>query len=222
MSEHIHTVDLIRHAHSAMNGLQADPDTPPFIGGRQNHVPLDERGEEEALDLGIALLQEGYAPSTILSSPAVRTMQTCEISTRVLFGTSKEPTSAPDFQELDQGDWTNKPRTLYDDPAIKERMARLGWDFRPPRGESMRMVASRALWRLGELAVDLEASDTPQHVLAFTHGVAIKTAIGTLLGWSHDETYKKTIDNVSRTRLLRANGRWHVSQINGRVIPARQ
>lgn len=204
-----------------MNGLQEDPNIVPFIGGRQNHIPLDGLGETEATELGHALRAEDYIPTIILASPAKRTLQTCKLSTTALLGTAMEPIIDDDLQEMTQGDWEGLPRTVYDEPRVKAEMARLGLDFAAKNGESMNMVANRALRSLGRLAATvLDASDTPQHVLIYTHGVCIKSTVGKMLGWTHRQVYLAKIDNVSRTRLAYTAGTWEVGKINERIVPS--
>jgi broad specificity phosphatase PhoE len=117
------------------------------------------------------------------------------------------------LQELDQGDWTNQPRTLYDEPTNKQIMARLGSNFAPPNGESMNDVATRMEQFFATL-VCLPHNGQPQHIWAYTHGVAIKSWAGRVCGWSHERTYKTPIHNVSMTRFVRDSTRWHLAFLN--------
>src|SRR5262249_30733151 len=115
-------------------------------------------------------------------------------------------------QELDQGEWTNQPRALYDYPENKREMHRLGSDFAPSGGESMNMVYARTSAFLDSL-VTPAAIETRRHIWVHTHGVVIKTYIGKLLGWTHEQTYKTAIDNASLTRLVHDDA-WEIVFIN--------
>lgn len=183
----------------------------PFIGGRQNEVDLSGLGETQALDLGHYALLHDIRPTDFYRSPAVRTRRTHELSSSVM-GLVIEAQVDDRLQELDQGEWTNQPRTLYDDPDIKREMARLGSDFAPPGGESMNTVYERTAAFMGSLTSPTP-TESSRHIWVHTHGVVIKTYVGKLLGWTHEQTYKTPIDNVSLTRLA-YDGYWRVEFVN--------
>lgn len=207
------TIDLIRHAESAMNVDMADRSRVPFIGGRQNEVALTSHGEAQAAGLGRYAVHEGITPTGFHSSPAVRTVRTHEISSEVM-GLYTPPTLDDRLQELDQGEWTNQPRSLYDEPDNVEVMGRQGSDFAPPGGESMNMVDWRVGASLDSIVAQYADSEKPEHIWVHTHGVAIKTRIGNLLGWTHEQIYKMAIDNASLTRVVNKNGLWEVVFVN--------
>jgi len=205
------TVDLIRHAESGMNVDMANAQV-PFIGGRQNEIGLSGLGVTQAENLGYFALSKGIIPTDFYSSPAVRTRCTHELSSAVM-GLSVEPTVDDRLQELDQGAWTNKPRSLYDDPRNKIEMETLGSDFAPPGGESMNAVYRRTDDFLESL-VALVSNDKPRHIWVHTHGVVIKTYVGKLLSWTHEQTYKTPIDNASLTRIEHNGDVWKVKFVN--------
>jgi len=157
-------------------------------------------------------VSEGIVPTDFFSSPAVRARRTHELSSAVM-GITVEPKLDDRLQELDQGDWTNQPRSLYDEPANKREMLRLGSDFAPPGGESMNTVYAHINSFLGSLAASAETEE-PRHVWVHTHGVVIKTYVGKLLGWTHEQTYLTPIDNASITRIVREIDTWQVAFIN--------
>lgn len=205
------TVDLIRHAESAMNVAMAEA-TVPFIGGRQNEIGLSPCGEAQARCLGRFAALHNILPTAFYYSPAERSRRTHELSAAVM-GLACAPAIEDDrLQELDQGDWTNQPRTLYDDPVIKQKMLQLGGDFAPPGGESMNMVRERTADFLGSLVASFGAEASP-HLWVHTHGVVIKAYVGKLLDWTHEQTYKTPIDNASLTRLT-YDGDWQVAFVN--------
>ncbi|HSW77819.1 MAG TPA: histidine phosphatase family protein [Candidatus Chromulinivoraceae bacterium] len=204
-------VDLIRHAESRMNVDMADARI-PFIGGRQNEIDLSELGETQALKLGRYAMSHDLRPMDVYSSPAVRTRRTHELSAFAM-GLVIEPKVDDRLQELDQGEWTNQPRALYDDPDIRREMVSLGSDFAPPGGESMNVVYERAAAFMESL-VTPELIEGPRYIWVHSHGVVIKTFVGKLLGKTHEETYKTPIDNASRTRIVYDNGQWRVEFVN--------
>jgi broad specificity phosphatase PhoE len=205
------TVDLIRHAESGMNVDMANAEV-PYIGGRQNEIDLSGLGEFQAEDLGRFADAEGIVPTDFISSPALRTRRTHELSSTAM-GLTVEPLLDDRLQELDQGEWTNQPRSLYDEPDNKAEMERLGGDFAPPGGESMNTVYGRTAASLGSLVTRF-ANEGPRHIWVHTHGVVIKTYIGHLLGWSHEQTYKTAIDNASLTRIVHDGDTWRVIFVN--------
>jgi probable phosphoglycerate mutase len=203
------TLDLVRHAESDMNVAMADPTREPFIGGRQNHVPLSPDGRVQAAGFGHYEVAEDILPDVVYFSPAERTKQTCRISLLAArLALRRWPRKDLRLQELDQGDFTDRPRTLYDDPAIKAQMAAQGSRFRPPGGESMYDVANRMELFLGTVVRRHGGGD--RRVQAHTHGVAIKALVGRLLGWSHEQTYKAVVPNVSLTRIVKVGRLWQV------------
>ena len=197
-------VDLIRHAHSAMNASMEDPTAVPFIGGRQNEVDLDVLGERQAELFGHFALDHDLIPDNVFCSPAVRTVRTHQLASRVM-GLTLESLLDDRLQELDQGDWTNEPRTLYDMHAAE--MRRLKSDFRPPNGESMNDVTDR-ITDFMDMLCGMHQDQDLGYVWVHTHGVAIKGFIGRLLGWSYEDMYRAEIPNASITTVVLQKGMW--------------
>ncbi len=192
------TIDLIRHVESDLNADRADLTKPQVIGGRQNEADITDHGVRQAESLGYYALQHDIRPTHFYSSPAKRARLTHTISTTIM-GYSVEPIIDDRLQELDQGEWTNQPRTLYDDPIVKAQMEAEGSDFAPPGGESMNQVGDRMWNFLASAALQANVGD---HYWVSGHGVAIKTVLARLLGWTHEQTWRCQIDNASLTRLL--------------------
>jgi broad specificity phosphatase PhoE len=204
-----YTVDLIRHAESLMNVAMADAEV-PFIGGRENHIGLSQLGESQARSLGHFALDTSITPTQLHCSPAVRSQRTCQLSAEVI-GLVIPANVDGRLQELDQGVWTNQPRTTYDDPVNKAAMQAAGSDFAPPGGQSMNDVADQMDSFFKSLS---DSTDNGEHVWVHTHGVAIKAWLGRLCGWSHERTYKTIIDNVAVTRVVNQSGFWQPVFIN--------
>jgi probable phosphoglycerate mutase len=84
------------------------------------------------------------------------------------------PTLEPRLRELDYGDW--RGRSFEEVDALA---ASLGWDGRPPGGESPAEVWLRARGWLDDLA----AGPGPDLWVAVTHGGVIRALVGGALGW---------------------------------------
>ena len=209
------TVDLIRHAESLMNVAMADPNNIPFIGGRENHIDLSELGKDQAKELGRFALKDGTQLTQLYCSPAQRSQRTCAISAEVM-GLTIPAVIDDRLQELDQGEWTNQPRTVYDDPANKAAMHKAGSNFAPPGGQSMNDVADQ----MDSFFKSIAYTGAVEHVWVHAHGVAIKAWLGRLCGWSHERTYKTVIDNVSVSRVIMQDGAWVPQFINKSSKPA--
>lgn len=104
------------------------------IQGRAD-PPLSAAGRERAQRWRIP---PGFEAARWIASPLQRAMETA----RILGG---DPTPEPLLQEMDWGDWQGQSlAALRADPPMNmaEREAK-GLDFRPPGGESYRMVQQR-------------------------------------------------------------------------------
>lgn len=84
------------------------------------------------------------------------------------------PMLEPRLRELDYGDW--RGRTLAEVDALG---VNLGWDGRPPGGESSAEVWLRARGWIDELA----GGSGPDCWVAVTHGGVIRALVGGTLGW---------------------------------------
>lgn len=74
--------------------------------------------------------------------------------------------------------------------------------LRPIGGESPRDVQERMFGWLRGLG-------SGNHV-AFTHGYAIRTLVGGILGWDFNELYDYECPNTSRTILEKTDNEWRV------------
>jgi broad specificity phosphatase PhoE len=84
------------------------------------------------------------------------------------------PALEPRLRELDYGDW--RGRTLAEVDALG---VNLGWDGRPPGGESPAEVWLRARTWLDDLA----GGSGPDCWVAVTHGGVIRALVAGALGW---------------------------------------
>jgi probable phosphoglycerate mutase len=130
-------------------------------------VPLNERGEEHARELGEQL--HGYAFVHVFASPLQRAAKTCELAG---FGVGAEVDS--DLVEWDYGGFEGKPTS----DVLKECP---GWElFRDgcPDGESPENVALRADRFIARV------HGIGGHVLAFSSGHIIRMIAARWLGLS--------------------------------------
>jgi probable phosphoglycerate mutase len=145
------------------------------------------------------------------TSPAKRATQTHKHSADVM-GVDAEAIEDDLLQELDWGDWTGKRRSLYDEDSTQLAIVMDGNDWHAPGGESVNQVAGRVQQFLDSLekAVD---PDADEYVWVYTHRGAIRSYIGSQLGWPYPQIYGFTVPTASRTRLVKANGLWQIEFI---------
>jgi len=194
---------LVRHPESALN---ADASV---VGGRSNHTPLTERGEEQARRFAKAFASQYPAPNVFYSSPAVRTKALLDIYNETL-GQHNGYFIDPDLQEMSQGEKEGVPRIEVYTPETLQAIDEQLLDFALPGGESLNDVANRFDGRIEQIAKRHPNSV----VLIATHGQLIRAGIGRLLGWNHFETTQDPAhrtENVSLTRLSVENGQTTVN-----------
>ncbi|HSX33115.1 MAG TPA: histidine phosphatase family protein [Candidatus Saccharimonadales bacterium] len=208
------TVDLVRHAQSDLNKRAEDLDETPIIGGRQNEVELSDLGIAQARQLGQFALAHDIRPTRVFASPAERTLGTHKYSAEVM-GLDLEPIIDLRLQEMDQGDWTNQPRTIYSQPSVQLAMRTLGRDFAAPGGQSMNDMADELADFLASLQPDPEVA--AEHIWVHTHGIKTKSWLGRIFGWTSEQTYRTAIDNASMTRIHGYGNDWAVEFINQRT-----
>ena len=165
---------LLRHAQTEWNRdkrIQGQTDT-----------RLTPEGEAQAAAWGPAL--ESLGLQRILCSDLTRARRTAELVNQTL-GLPVE--SDPGLREQDWGDWVG--RSIAElrgelGPEVR-RQEELGWEFRPPGGESRLEVLARA-----RDAIEAAAERHPgQNILVVTHRGVIKCLSYQLLGsdFSPDE-----------------------------------
>lgn len=184
------TIDLVRHAESRMNL------SPGLIGGRSNHSPLSAKGRQSALDLGRRLGESWDMPDAMVCTSAVRSRETAKL---ILEGSGWHLPlqSDDDLLELSQGAAEGQRRDLWWTPQAIEAMRadpshhRLADD-----GESHEQVQHRMTAALHRMAKDHRGG----HVLAVSHGVAMRTLVWSLIGGSHDVFRGLTVENLGILR----------------------
>jgi broad specificity phosphatase PhoE len=172
------TFFLIRHG-------ATDPMT-SRIAGRMPGVHLNEVGQTQAARLPDRLQQFGI--EAVYSGPLERVRETAEPLCRRLGLTLKV---APEFDEIDFGDWTN---CAFDDLASDPRWQqfnRVRSSTAPPNGELMLEAQTRALRKMAELCA--------QHrtVAIVSHGDVLRAVLMHFLGIHLDLFFRLEVSPAS-------------------------
>jgi broad specificity phosphatase PhoE len=189
------SLSLIRHGETEWS-----------ISGRhtsRTDIPLTERGEENARNLGAHLRSVTYL--RVFTSPRQRARQTCRLT-----GLTPPAEIEPDLAEWDYGDYEGLR-------SVDIRETRPGWNlFRDgcPHGETPAQISDRA----DRLIARLRALDG--NVALFSHGhfgcvlaarwiglpviegqhFALSTASLSMLGWESPEVPVITLWNFTTSR----------------------
>lgn len=184
---------LVRHPETVHNVNRS------IVSGRSNDIELTQLGVEQAVEFSEVFNRDFPKPEVLYSSPALRT--------RALLDTYLEKTKLKmtytvddALQEMGQGIAEGQERTLIYTPEVLARINTELFNFHHEGGESLTAVSDRMLdwvWRA-------HRAHPESTILVATHGQAIRSVVGKLLGWSHFETtmdLTKLTPNVSVTHL---------------------
>jgi broad specificity phosphatase PhoE len=174
------------------------------IQGRADR-PLSESGRSWA---GNAVLPDGWADASCLSSPLVRAVETARLM-------GLQPRPEPLLVEMDWGAWEG--RRLADlraelGVAMAENEAR-GLDFRPPGGESPRDVQERLRRFLAGLS-------TP--TVAVTHRGVLRALYAMATDWTmRDRPLEKLLPGCAHLFAVAGDGSIAVEKLNLQLEPRR-
>lgn len=210
-----YTVDMssfyfLRHGESVLNTKSAD-----IVGGRSNYTELTESGRQQAGRAGRWILAHHLEPDFVMSSPALRTLQTAEEAL------GKNGMDLPldiivkdDIQELSQGVMEGEPRNLVWTPEVKEELSRDRGGFKFVGGESINEVQERMLRIIEKYG---RSHDNTRYLMV-GHGIAIRSLVGLLTENSQDYIINvlKT-SNCSLTAIHGSKNNWDVEYV-GRDI----
>jgi alpha-ribazole phosphatase len=150
-------------------------------------------------------------PARWLVTPLSRTVRTAEAILRAGYPAVPLVVETA-LIEQDLGEWQGLPHA--DLPPRLRRPAHAFWplagDERPPGGESMAQVVLRVGQALERLALEHPG----RHVVAVTHGGAIRAAVAHALRVSADNALHLSVHNLSLTRLERHPEGWRVVCVN--------
>jgi probable phosphomutase (TIGR03848 family) len=188
---------LVRHA------------THPLVGrvlcGRMPGVQLDAAGRDQAARLGTRLSQ--LTPAAIYTSPQERCRETAAAIGQAC-GLAPHCDAALD--EIEFGDWTGLGfDRLAENPGWARWNAERS-DARPPGGESMREVQSRATAGLERLR-----REQPDAMLvAVSHADVIKAVLMDCLGLTLDAYARFDVDPASVSAVVLWDGGGKVLRMN--------
>jgi broad specificity phosphatase PhoE len=195
------TLLLIRHGESEVNVHD-----PPMIGGRSTWCELTPRGIEQSRALGRWMREQQVPCDQVVASVAVRAQQTARHCLSEAGIALRRLRTAPELEELSQGDWENHPRSVILTPETVRLIEETHWEFRPPGGESQADVHERAFRWLERELLRSEGG----HIWLFCHGVVIKVLLAGIFGLDRRTAWKIAIDNTSLTRLLHGAQGWQL------------
>lgn len=198
---------FIRHAESEGNKHLAH-----VIGGRSNHLALTDTGVGQAKALGLHMKELGIMPGCVLTSPAVRTMETAEIVLEEM-NINRQPLFDNDLQEIHQGDWEGQLRVDMYTEAVAAERGKLGKDFKAPNGESTNEIGRRMLGSLERNFAEHIPHPHPLRAFIFSHGYAIRSLASYLGNWTQDQTYQSVTDNCSYSLFTRTRGKWKLEYL---------
>ncbi len=182
------TVLLLRHGRSTANAAG-------ILAGRADGVDLDERGRDQAAEVGRRL--DGVTVARVVCSPIARCRQTAE-ATLAAAGVDCDIVTDDRLSECDYGDWTGRSlaelanegtwRTVQDSPSAVTF----------PGGETMLRMRDRVV----EAVRDHDAQVRQSHgdhavLLVVSHGDPIKAVLSDALGQSFDLFQRIMVDPAS-------------------------
>lgn len=184
---------LVRHPETVHNVNRS------IVSGRSNNIELTQLGVEQAVEFSEVFNRDFPKPDVLYSSPALRTRALLDT---YLHQTKSEMTYSVDdaLQEMSQGIAEGQNRTVIYSPDVVARINTELFDFHHEGGESLAAVSDRML----DWIWQAHRTHPESTILAATHGQAIRSVVGKLLGWSHFETTMdptKLTPNVSATHL---------------------
>lgn len=179
------TFFLVRHAaHALLDRV---------LVGRMPDVRLGEPGREQARRLGRRLAGESL--NAIYSSPRERCRETAD----AIAQTCGLPVAiAPDFDEIDVGEWTGCAFSALQNDARWQAWNTARSSTRCPGGESMPEVEARAVRGLATL----QESASDGRIAIVSHSDVIKAIILHHLGLSSDDFGRIEVGPASISTLI--------------------
>jgi probable phosphoglycerate mutase len=183
---------FLRHAETDFNAHNK------FIGGRSNHIPLSELGDQQAKQVGENFRENEIKFEKVYCSPAVRTKETLQIILNETSLSDNPIEYSDDLQELSQGEWEGR---LREEIYTPERLAEINsnqWLFKAPGGESQKEVEERMLHFIEHNILNQYSTGK---FLIIGHGIAFKCLLRGILEITTQVAYKLLIENASMTKL---------------------
>lgn len=175
-------VYLVRHGETTWNSLLK------FQG--QTDIPLSERGRRQAELLAQRLADEEF--QTCYASDLSRAFETAEILVKP-HGLAVHP--IPALRELNFGAWEGL--TIPEIKTIYSEEIKQWWESplttRIPRGETLAEMVGRSTLAIKKII----NSNSEGNVLVVSHGGAIRSIVGTVLGMDLNQYWRLRLDNAS-------------------------
>jgi broad specificity phosphatase PhoE len=196
---------FIRHGESELN-IQ-----PHIVGGRSNYAELTPKGVAQARKVGQFLRHNEASPALVVSSPAVRTLQTAQYSLAEM-GLEPEIYIHDGIQEMTHGVYDGGLRDEVYPPELLAEMNKAGKHAKLPdiNAESMIDVGERMFSAAGEIADMIDDGET---ALIYGHGLAIRCLASHIEDWSRERTFKAETRNTSRSNFVMNNGELSVDYV---------
>jgi broad specificity phosphatase PhoE len=172
-----------------------------LIAGRSIDAVLTDEGREEAAAKGRELKARNILPDRIVSSSAVRCIQTGQLILRAM-GLDLPIQHTDDLLEMDQGNFVGRIRSEVYTPQVQGQITELGKDFALPGGESMNQVGVRGLGWLEREAEN--ASNESRSILAIAHAGLITHTVGQIENWDQPRslTMLRSMPPVSLIKMV--------------------
>ena len=188
---------------------------PERIGGRSAGSPLTSLGVKQANSLGSRLAAEKIKFDEIYSSPLVRVVQTVLVVCPYIECHPDKVIFVPQLEELDQGEWEGEERDEIFAKYLKQ-INYLGPWFRPPGGESQKMVQRRiSSWFEKEFLDSNNLSYGKKLNFGILgSGTVLKCLFQGIMGFNDSMSWKVSLDNCSISRFRFNERGWFIDCIN--------
>jgi broad specificity phosphatase PhoE len=197
---------LIRHGATDLIGR--------VLYGRMPGVHLNAEGMSQAQALARSL-QARYRLADVISSPMERALETAEPIAQAQGLTVRRDDA---FTEIDFGAWMGKPFSELRNVELWKRYYRFRATTRPPGGESMMDVQSRA-WNGMARIVEKHAANRESAIAVVTHGDVIRALLLLVLGMSIDHIQRIEAAPASLSEVLIDNSELRVRTMNESLPP---
>jgi broad specificity phosphatase PhoE len=192
---------LIRHGSTDLLGR--------VLYGRMAGVHLNAEGASQANALATALKMR-YHLREVISSPMDRAIETAR---PIAEAQELEVAIDPSFNEIDFGAWMGKPFPELHELELWKRYYQFRATTRPPGGESMMDVQSRA-WNGVAQIIERHQSPKDTTVAIVTHGDVVRALLLLVLGMSIDHIHRIEAAPGSVSELLVRRSELRVRTMN--------
>jgi broad specificity phosphatase PhoE len=192
---------LIRHGMTELIGR--------VLYGRMPGVHLSAEGQAQVATLARSVLSR-YELSEVVSSPMERAVETARA---IAEARSLEISTDEGLNEIDFGSWIGKTFGELQSDEQWKRYCTQRTTTRPPGGESMMDVQSRA-WKSITRIAERHFEESGATVAVVTHGDVIRAILTLVLGMSLDHIHRLEAAPASVTELLLWGAELQVRTVN--------